>query len=158
MRLAHVLPVIFFIVIIVSGMSYAAVLPSLTIRVYHDNTPLPNAVVELWINNTLAYRGITDNNGTVQATNITPGQYIIHVYYNGYNGTAWSTTQDITINTTTITLNITDPGNSTDINDSIANEWNIFLDKRITIIGIAILIILVLIGIAAANGKFPRRR
>ncbi len=153
LSLRHMLPVIFFIVILVSGMSYAAGLSSLTIQVYHDKTPLHNAVVELWINNSLAYRGVTDSNGTVQAANITPGQYVIHVYY---NGTVWTTTQNITLNTTTITLNITDPLASKNPNTVLATNW--LFDKGTIIILVAGLVILVLLGLAAANGKFPRRR
>ena len=132
-------------------LAYASTVPSVSIKVYLNGAPLSNGVVEFWMNNTLEYRGVTDVNGSLTLTNISTGNYTVYIYH---NGTVNTFKVEVTTNTTMITLNITDPAS----NVSTINGWNILFDERIAIIGIATLIILVLLGLAAANGKFPRRR
>ena len=91
------------LVLLLLGIVYGATISSLTIRVLKDDKPVVDAVVELWANDTMMYRGTTDANGVVTFSNVTTGDYIIYVYV---NGTAYRFDKTIDENTTELNLTL----------------------------------------------------
>ena len=71
------------LVLLLLGIVYGATISSLTIRVLKNDKPVVDAIVELWANDTMKYRGTTDANGVVTFANVTTGDYTIYVYVNG---------------------------------------------------------------------------
>jgi len=134
--------------ILLGSIAYAAsIVPSLKIIVEKNNEPLANATIELWQNNTLAYREVTDANGTVTLTNVTIGNYTLYIYYKGH---AYKRSIEITSNTI-------------DINhmDEITSRLTSLYDqhKYIVISGIIVFfIIILLLALAFSGRKIPRRR
>ena len=71
------------VLVMLAGIACAAIISNLTIRVYKNDKPVSNAIVELWANDTMKHRGTTDANGVVTFANVTTGDYTIYVYVNG---------------------------------------------------------------------------
>ena len=137
--------------VLLGSMAYASVVPSLEIIVEKDNEPLVNATIELWQNNTLAYRGVTDANGTVTLANVTIGNYTLYIYYKGH---AYKRSIEITSNTTKITIDINHMDEITSRLTSLYDQH-----KYIVISGIIVFfIIILLLALAFSGRKIPRRR
>ncbi|MCD6300906.1 MAG: carboxypeptidase regulatory-like domain-containing protein [Staphylothermus sp.] len=158
MSRAVLLPVL-LILLIVPGLVFGATVSSLTITVYKDGEALQDATVELWLNNTLMYRGVTDTNGTITLANVTTGSYTVYVYY---NGTVWKFEETIDENTTSITLNITNDTVEYLIGLSSPPFWgkveNYYGQYRIPILVGVGFIVLILLAYALSGTRYPRRR
>ncbi len=150
-----VLPVVLVLLVIIPGSVMGSVVSSLTIKVYKgDGSPLSNAVVELYSNGTLVARGVTDANGSVVFSNVSTGEYIIYVYY---NGSVYVDRIQVTANTSIIELSI---DSATADSNTTLGGWDWFnKNKLMAVSGLAVLLFVVLLIAYAFSGrKIPRRR
>lgn len=149
-----VLVTMLLLLLVIPGVALGATVSGLTITVYMDGKALANATVELWYNGTMAFRGVTDANGTVSFANLTTGNYTIYVYY---AGKVYTFEKTIDGNTTTLALNIT--SSSTD-EARLANIWNTIRSNNYYLAGAvaAGFVFLILIAYALSGARVPHRR
>ncbi|GEM_PF-3277596 len=154
----YIVSAVLLLLILFGSTVYGLTVSSVTVQVYLGDKPLKDATVELWANNTLKYRGVTDENGTIVFNNISIGNYTIYIYY---NGSAWKFIRYIDLNTTVVTLNLTiNHGNSTDDNSTLEEIVSMMNNNRhILYTGIAVFFIIILLLAYAFSGrKIPKRR
>ncbi len=155
MNRAILLSAIIVLLIILPGTVTGGTISTLTITVLKDGKALQDATVELWLNNTLMYRGVTDTNGTITLANVTTGNYTIYVYY---NGSVWKFGKAIDENTTELTLNITAAKSSADDGKLVGTLRTYYDQYKIPIlVGIGF-IVLILFAYALSGTRYPRRR
>ena len=137
------------LVLLLLGIVYGATISSLTIRVLKNDKPVVDAIVELWANDTMKYRGTTDANGVVTFSNVTTGDYTIYVYV---NGTAYRFDKTIDENTTELNLTLS----GFEGVKAAAKSW---LNNYYILGGIgAAFVIGLLIAYGLSGRKVPRRR
>jgi len=137
------------VLVMLAGIACAAIISNLTIRVYKNDKPVSNAIVELWANDTMKYRGTTDADGAVTFSNVTTGDYTIYVYV---NGTVYRFDKTIDNKTTELLLTLSGTTGAM----ATAKSW---LNNYYILGGIgAAFVIGLLIAYGLSGRKVPRRR